>query len=68
MTKEEFLDAVRSENIRPDAFSLYNDSDESLVLDRDGHRWVVYYSERGCNQGRKAFGQRLIPLNTCWRS
>lgn len=47
MTRDEFLQAVRSNNIRSDAFDLEGQGDERYVLaDRDG-RWDVYYGERG---------------------
>ncbi len=47
MTRDQFLQAIGSNNIRSDAFDLDGQGDERYVLaDRDG-RWDVYYSERG---------------------
>lgn len=55
MNKEEFISIVNKENINLDSFSLYQNNDESLVLERDGYEWIVFYSERGIQSGKKVF-------------
>lgn len=47
MTRDEFLRAVRSDNIRSDAFDLDGHGDECYVLAEREGRLDVFYSERG---------------------
>lgn len=62
MTKDEFYQAVRSEGIRPDAFDLDGQRDETYVLtDREG-RWDVYYRERGSEAGARQFTTEAAAL------
>jgi hypothetical protein len=55
VTKDEFLQAIRSDRIRSDVFSLDGQSNECYVIENRGARWVVYYSERGLETGVREF-------------
>lgn len=62
MTRDEFLGAVRSNNIRPDAFELDGQGNERYVLaDRHG-RWDVYYGERGLETRVRHFSTESAAL------
>ena len=62
MNRHDFLALIQQENIMPHAFSLYEVKDESLVLDKDGYRWVVYYSERGVRVKEEGFASESDAL------
>ena len=55
MTREEFLQAVRSSNIRSDAFRLSGQGNECYVLTDRAGGWVVHYAERGLETGVRHF-------------
>jgi serine/threonine protein phosphatase PrpC len=55
MTRGQFLAAVQSHDIRPDAFSFDVSADECYVMATDGECWDVYYSERGLRTGVRHF-------------
>ncbi len=64
MTRDQFLDAVRSHGIRPDAFSFDANSDECYVAAGHGDGWDVYYSERGLQTGLRHFDTQSAALDT----
>lgn len=56
MTREDLRRRLRAEGVREDAYNLDGELvDESYVLEREGARWVVYYSERGLRTGMTSF-------------
>jgi hypothetical protein len=56
VNRQQLQAALREENIRDDAYDLNGGHmSETLTLsERDG-RWVVYYSERGLESGKREF-------------
>lgn len=62
MTRQEFLDVVRGENIRSSAFDLNGQGDECYVLSGNENHWSVYYSERGLNTKMRRFGSEAAAL------
>lgn len=63
MTRDEFLQAVRSDNIRADAFALDGQGDECYVLAKREGRWDVYYSERGLEARVRHFSTEPAALD-----
>lgn len=53
MTIDEAKNVLKANRVRPDAYSIGCDNDESYVaLEVDG-RWTVFYSQRGLRTGVK---------------
>ena len=63
MTRDQFLDAVRSFGIRRDAYSLDGAGDECYVAAGHGDHWDVYYSERGLQTGLRRFDAEAAALD-----
>lgn len=56
MSVEELRLLLRRRPVPPDAFALLSGApDEAFVLERDGHHWVVFYSERGLRSEESRF-------------
>ena len=56
MDKETLLQDLRKEGIREDAFDLDGRHlSETYTLSESCGRWLVYYSERGLEAGKKEF-------------
>lgn len=56
MNRDELKAKLESSGVRLDAYSLNGPSDEAYCLESSGTGWVVYYSERGIESGKKTFG------------
>ncbi len=63
MTRDQFLDAVRSHGIRQDVFSFDGACDECYVAAGQGDGWDVYYSERGLQTGLRHFDTESAALD-----
>jgi hypothetical protein len=58
MDRTELKAILGRERIKDGSYSLSAknfDPDEALCLRQEGHEWVVYYSERGLQTGRRTF-------------
>ena len=56
MDRNQLAATLQREGIRPDAYALNGGHpSEAYVLDREGGRWIVYYSERGLRTGLESF-------------
>jgi hypothetical protein len=58
MDRQELQRLLRHEHIKDSSYSLTAsnfDPDEVLCLRQEAHEWVVYYSERGLQTGKRAF-------------
>ncbi|WP_371420680.1 hypothetical protein [Tardiphaga sp.] len=55
MTRDEFLEAIRTRKIDPRSFDLDHRRDECHVLETRETQWVVFYSERGLESGIRHF-------------
>lgn len=56
MNKNELEHILEEKGVRKDAYSLYGGHpSERYVLNQDGRKWSVYYSERGNEVGKQAF-------------
>lgn len=58
MNRITLKERLEQKNIKPASFSLEAEifePDEALCLRKNGSGWVVYYSERGLQTGKKNF-------------
>ena len=58
MDGQELHRMLGQEGVKDSAYSLVASNfhpDEALCLRQEGHEWVVYYSERGLQTGKRAF-------------
>jgi hypothetical protein len=46
-TEQKLAEFCNRNNISQDAYSFYKDKDDAFCLDKVGHEWLIYYSERG---------------------
>jgi hypothetical protein len=59
MDREELRDILVKEGIRADAYSLEGGlREDRLTIDSVGHRWVVYYVERGRRWNERYFSDQ----------
>jgi len=58
VNREELHQVLCREGVKPNCYSLearYSDPSEALCLRQEGSEWLVYYSERGQQTGKRAF-------------
>ena len=58
MDRQELQRVLRHERIKDSSYSLVAsnfDPDETLCLRQVGQEWVIYYSERGLQTGKRSF-------------
>jgi hypothetical protein len=56
MTKETMAHYLECLGVRPDAYDLDSEfPNEALILNWNGQKWELYYSEKGLKTGLKMF-------------